>query len=140
MHKVKEETRMASFTDLIKSADWKKEKYVPVIECPDQVNADEFFEVAVTLGKEVSHPNTTEQHIRWITLYFQGEGENFPLQLGRFEFNAHGEHATGANKGPAYTNHHGVCSIKLSKSGTLFAAAYCNIHGLWESSKQIKVQ
>ena len=131
---------MAAFKDLFQSADWKKEKHVPVIECPEQVKADEFFDVTVTLGKEVAHPNTTEHHIRWIALYYQGEGENFPLQLGRFEFTAHGEHATGANKGPAYTNHRGVCSVKLGKPGTLLAAAYCNIHGLWEHTRQIKVQ
>jgi len=131
---------MAGLGERIQQADWKKEKHVPVIECPDEVQPDEFFEVKTTLGKAVAHPNTTEHHIRWITLYYHGEGENFPLQLGRFEFTAHGEHATGANKGPAYTNHSGVCSVKLAKSGTLLAAAYCNIHGLWEYSKPITVQ
>lgn len=43
--------------------------------------------------KEVAHPNTTEHHIRWIALYYHGEGEKFPFQLRRFESTAHGEHS-----------------------------------------------
>ena len=55
---------------LIQEADWKVEKHVPVIECPDSVKADEMFQVKVGLGKEIAHPNTTEHHIRWISLFF----------------------------------------------------------------------
>ena len=60
---------MKTFGELFQSADWKKEKHVPVIECPDQVKVGEIFPVKVTVGKEVAHPNTTEHHIRWITVY-----------------------------------------------------------------------
>jgi superoxide reductase len=63
--------------DRIQEADWKKEKHVPVIEVPDQVKVDEVFEVKVSLGKEIAHPNTTEHHISWISLYFHPEGEKF---------------------------------------------------------------
>ncbi len=35
---------------LYQSADWKSEKHVPVIECPDSVKADEMLEVKVTLN------------------------------------------------------------------------------------------
>ena len=62
---------MPELSKRIQKADWKKEKHVPVIECPDQVKADEFFEVKASLGKEIAHPNTTEHHIRWISVYFQ---------------------------------------------------------------------
>jgi len=121
----------------IQTADWKKEKHAPVIECPDEVQADEMFEVKVGLGKEVAHPNTTEHHIRWICLYFHPEGDKFTYDVGRFEFNAHGESAAGPNQGPAYTHHEVTASLKVSKAGTLHAVALCNIHGLWESSKEI---
>lgn len=56
-------------SERIQSADWKTEKHVPVIECPDRVKADELFEVKVSLGKEIAHPNTTEHHIRWIKIF-----------------------------------------------------------------------
>jgi len=82
---------MAELSAVIQSADWKSEKHVPVIECPDSVQAGEFFPVKATLGKAVAHPNTTEHHIRWIQLYFQPEGAKAPFQIGNFEFTAHGE-------------------------------------------------
>jgi len=130
---------MTELSERIQKADWKKEKHVPVIECLDQVKAGEVFEVKVSLGKEVAHPNTTEHHISWITLYFHPEGGKFSHQVGHFEFSAHGESTGGPNTGPVYT-HHGVAAfLKISKPGTLHALALCNIHGLWESSKEISV-
>lgn len=131
---------MPELKELFQEADWKKEKHVPVIDCPDQVNADEFFDVTVSIGKEVAHPNTTEHHIMWIALYFMGEGDKFPFEMANFTFSAHGQSPSGPNQGPAYTNHSGTIKIKLNKPGTLLASSYCNIHGLWEFSKQIKVQ
>ena len=123
----------------IQEADWKKEKHVPVIDCPDEVKAGEFFEVKVSLGKEIAHPNTTEHHIRWISLFFHPEGEKFTYQVGHYEFSAHGESAAGPNQGPVFTHHEVTTSPKLIKSGTLHAMAFCNIHGLWQSAEEIKV-
>lgn len=124
----------------IQQADWKKEKHVPVIECPDAVEAGEVFEVKATLGKEIAHPNTTEHHIRWITLYFHPEDEQFTYEVGRFEFNAHGGSVQGANEGPVYTHHEVTASMKISKPGILYAVSLCNIHGLWESTKEISLR
>ncbi|MFW6128782.1 MAG: class II SORL domain-containing protein [Candidatus Aminicenantaceae bacterium] len=129
---------MKYLSEHIQHADWKSEKHVPVIECPDKVNTDEVFEVKIGLGKEVPHPNTTEHHIRWIDLYFHPDGEKFPYEIGHFEFNAHGESTNGPNEGPVYTHHQVVVSMKTAKSGILHATAFCNIHGLWENSKDIK--
>ena len=131
---------MKKIGEAYQSADWKVEKHVPVIECPDQVKADEMFDVKISLGKEVAHPNTTEHHIRWIQLFFKPDGGKFAYQVGNFEFTAHGESVEGANKGPVYTHHSATASMKIKKSGTLFATALCNIHGLWENSKMIKVK
>ena len=130
---------MTELSERIQKADWKKEKHVPAIEAPDQVKADEFFEVKVSLGKEIAHPNTTEHHIRWINLYFHPEGEKYPFEIGHFEFNAHGEAVAGPNKGSVYTHHQVTAAMKIGKAGTLHAIALCNIHGLWESSKAIQV-
>ncbi len=127
------------FGDRIQQADWKKEKHVPVIECPDEVQAGEPFEVKVGLGKEIAHPNTTEHHISWVSLYFHPEGDKFSYDAGHFEFNAHGESAAGPNQGPVYTHHQVTATLRINKPGTLYAVAMCNIHGLWESNKEIKV-
>ncbi|MEW6529205.1 MAG: class II SORL domain-containing protein [Thermodesulfobacteriota bacterium] len=131
---------MPGVGELYQSGDWKAEKHVPVIECPDVVTAGELFDVKASLGKEIAHPNTTEHHIRWIQLFFKPEGAKFSYQIGSFEFTAHGESVEGPNTGPVYTHHSVVASLKTSKPGVLYATAYCNIHGFWESSKSIKVK
>ena len=128
---------MASMKELFQSADWKKEKHVPVIEAGSTVKKGEVASITVSVGKEIAHPNTVEHHIRYIEVYFLAEGEKFPLQLARAEFSAHGESAQGANAGCAYTHPQVSITLKLEKSGTLVASAYCNIHGLWESSQAL---
>ena len=123
----------------IQSADWKTEKHVPVIECPDTVQAGEMFEAKVGIGKEIAHPNTTEHHIRWISVYFHPDGEKFPYQIGHFEFTAHGESVEGPDKSSVYTHHDISLSMKTGKPGIIYATALCNIHGLWGSEKEIMI-
>ncbi|MDA8140854.1 MAG: class II SORL domain-containing protein [Desulfobacteraceae bacterium] len=130
---------MAKIGELYQTADWKLEKHVPVIECPDSVGAEEVFDVKVSLGKEVAHPNTTEHHIRWIRLFFKPDNDKFAYEVGSYEFAAHGEAVAGANQGPVYAHHSAVAGVKIKTSGTLLATALCNIHGLWEAAKPIKV-
>jgi superoxide reductase len=131
---------MKKYSELYQTADWKAEKHVPVIDCQDEVKSGEFFIATVSVGKEIAHPNTTEHHIRWISLYFLPDGDKFTYEVGHFEFSAHGESAEGPNKGPVYTNHEVAVTLKISKPGVLYAASLCNIHGLWQSEKAIKVK
>jgi superoxide reductase len=121
----------------VKSADFKSEKHVPVIEVPAGIKAGEAFNVTVSVGKEIPHPNTTEHFIVWISLFFKPAGEGPIIQLAKFDYTAHGESTKGANQGPAYTDPCSVCKVKLSEPGTLVALSYCNIHGLWESSTEV---
>jgi superoxide reductase len=130
---------MSDFNEIFKTADWTQEKHVPVIEAPDSVVAGEAIQVAVCVGKEIAHPNTTPHHIRWITLFFQPDEEKFPYQIGKAEFSAHGESAAGPDSSTVYTDHSAVFSFKTEKSGTIFAASFCNIHGLWQSTKKVSV-
>ena len=131
---------MSKIGEQYQSADWKAEKHVPVIDAPDSVKADNTFTVTVSVGKEIAHPNTTEHHISWVQLFFKPAGGKFTHQVGIFEFSAHGESPEGANAGPVFTHHSVTASLKIKKSGTLFATSLCNIHGLWESSKEIKAK
>jgi superoxide reductase len=116
------------------------EKHVPVIECADAVKADELLEVKVTIGKEIAHPNTTEHHISWVAVYFLPEGEKFPYQIAKYEFAAHGASVQGPNTSTVYTHHSAMGWMKTGKPGTLIAISLCNIHGLWQSSKEIKLK
>ena len=131
---------MAELKDLIQSADWKKEKHVPVIDSPDKVTKGEIFKVALTVGKEIAHPNTTEHHIRWIALYFLPDSGKFPYQIGKFEFASHGESTEGPNTSTVFTHPEVVVAMKTEKPGTLLASSYCNIHGLWQGAKRLEVK
>jgi superoxide reductase len=130
---------MKMFGELFQEADWKKEKHIPVIECAEKVKAGEFFPVKVTVGKEIPHPNTTAHHISWIAVYFQAEGEKFPFEVGRFDFNAHGESMDGPDKGSVYTVSEVTVNMKVTKPGVIYVSSQCNLHGLWSSQKELQL-
>jgi superoxide reductase len=119
---------MKKIGELVQSDDWKKEKHVPVIECTDSIKSGEKLEIKVCVGKEIYHPNTT-----------QPDDDKFSYQLANCEFSAHGESVEGPNQGCLYTDHSITVSAMLKKSGTIVALSFCNIHGLWENNKLIKV-
>ena len=113
---------------------------MPVIEAAEAVKKDGSLAVTVSVGKEIAHPNTTEHHIAWVEVYFLPKGEKFPYQIGRFDFAAHGSSAQGPNTSTVFTEPKASLSLKTGKSGTILASSYCNIHGLWESSKELTVE
>jgi len=131
---------MEKLKELLQEADWKAEKHVPVIEVAGKIKKQEITAISVSVGKEIPHPNTTEHHIRWIAVYFHPKGEKFPYQLGKFEFDSHGESVQGPNTSTVYTQPSVVCNFKTEKSGAVIAVSYCNIHGLWENSLELTVE
>jgi superoxide reductase len=130
---------MPELKDLYQSADWKKEKHAPVIEALETVKKGEAVAVTVSVGKEIPHPNTTPHHIRWIEVFFYPDGAKFPFQVARMEFNAHGESTDGPDTSSIYTNPSVACSFKTEKPGTILASSFCNIHGLWQSTKKLQL-
>lgn len=131
---------MKNFEELLQKADWKKEKHVPVIEIIGEAEKDKNIKVEVSVGKEIPHPNTSAHHISWIEVYFLPEGETFPYQVARFDFLSHGASTQGADTSTVYTEPYGVFVFKTSKSGTLYALSYCNIHGLWANALEVKLK
>ena len=114
----------------IQSGDWKNEKHVPVIKAKSQVKKDETFEISVSIGDEISHPNTMEHYIKWIKVLFKPEGSKFPIEIANVNFDAHGE-------SEVFSDYYGVVKVKVQTSGTIYALSYCNIHGLWQNSLDI---
>ena len=100
-----------------------KEKHIPVIELQKCAECGEDV-VVTTVGKETPHPNTIEHHIKWIQLYGLKK-DNQLLHLGTFGL------------GPAYTAPEVTAHLKTAELKTIFALAYCNIHGVWENSLEI---
>lgn len=131
---------MKDIKELFQSADWKQEKHVPVLEIPGKAKKDEAIRITATVGKEIAHPNTTEHHIEWIEVYFLPEGEKFPHTIGKFEFSAHGASTEGPNTSSIYTQPEVVTTLKTGKPGTILVASFCNIHGLWSNSAELKLE
>lgn len=129
---------MAKIGDHIKTDDFKNEKHVPVIELPSVLNPGEPLKIIVSVGKEIAHPNTSEHFIAWMDLYFTPDGGKFTYHLGRADFTAHGATTDGPNTMACNTEPHAVFKVKLDKPGHLHAISWCNIHGLWEGSAELK--
>jgi len=131
---------MSNLSKSMQTDDYKNEKHVPVIEAPQCAQKGKTFQVTIRVGKEIDHPNTTQHHISWISLFFLPEGEKFPIHIGDTIFAAHGSSAKGSDTSTVYTNHCCIMEFKTDKPGTLMASSYCNIHGLWESSKELEIE
>jgi len=104
----------------------KVETHTPKITAPDKVKAGEEFQVTITVGP---HPNTVQHSIRKIKVYFAEEGRPFnPIHLATVELE------------PEYAEPKVTLTVKLKKSGTIYAVEYCNLHGLWEARKEVVVE
>ena len=123
---------MKSIGNFYQSGDWKGEKHVPVIHAPETITLGQEVEVKVVIGEEIPHPNQFEHHIVWIKLYFLAEGSKFPVEIGTYNLSAHGEAGL-------FTPQNITSRFITEKSGTIIATSYCNIHGLWENTQELKV-
>ncbi|MDD7306538.1 MAG: desulfoferrodoxin family protein [Peptoniphilaceae bacterium] len=116
-------------TETVQAGDWKNEKHVPELEYKEL--GENKYEITATVGKEIAHPNTLEHHISWIKVFFVAEGEKLPVEIASYEFKAHGEK-------DLFTDPVATTVLNTEKKGTLLALSYCNIHGLWENSLELK--
>lgn len=99
-----------------------EQKHMPIIEAPDEAKKEEAFDATIEVGKLLAHPNEAAHFIEWIELYC---GDTFLARIS----------LSGGASVPKVT-----VPVKLSHAhGPLKAWAKCNIHGLWESTKDIKV-
>ena len=99
-----------------------EKKHTPVIDAPGTVRKDDIFDIKVEVGKLLAHPNEAAHFIEWIELYC---GDTFLVRAS----------LSGGASAPKIT-----IPIKLSHAhGPLKAWGKCNLHGLWESTKDIKV-
>ena len=105
-----------------------KEKHVPVIEAPAKVKKGQRFEVKVTVGKQVAHPNTIEHHIAWVKLYGKEDGARPVFEIAAASF------------GPTLGEPIVTFTCMLPKSTTLIATELCNVHGIWDNSAKVEVE
>jgi len=100
-----------------------EKKHTPVIECPDEVKEGVPFQVKINVGS-IPHVMEEGHFIQWIEVKF---GENL---YERVEF-------TPVFSVPEVT----VTLVKGGKHGerTLRVIERCNLHGAWETTKEITV-
>ncbi len=97
-------------------------KHTPTISAPAKVKREETFSVTIEVGKEKAHPNEPAHFIEWLELYC---ADTFLLRIS----------LSGSLSYPKLT-----IPVKLTHAhGPLKAWAKCNIHGLWEGTKEIEV-
>jgi superoxide reductase len=98
-----------------------EKKHVPIIDCPASVKAGEAFNVTISWGKEVPHPDEGGHFIQWVELYWKD------VEIARAEFS------------PTITAGPVTFTVKLTESVSLMARLRCNLHGIWESEKNVSV-
>jgi superoxide reductase len=120
-----------TLVELNKPTDWNNlkimdKKHLPIIEAPSKVKANEPFTVKIKVGgiDGVEHPNTLSHWINWIALF---AGNRW---IGRVAL------------APEIIDKYVITfTVTLSKSTTLRAQDFCNLHGTWEGkAKQITVE
>ncbi|MBF0606911.1 MAG: class II SORL domain-containing protein [Candidatus Magnetobacterium sp. LHC-1] len=100
-----------------------EKKHMPVIECPDVVKAGEPFKVIIKVGA-IPHVMEEAHHVQWIDVY---SGQNFNVRI---------------DLTPVFTKPE--VTVTLLKNGkhrttTLRVVERCNLHGQWETTKEITV-
>jgi superoxide reductase len=107
----------ANMTDMMR-------KHTPRVEMPEKAKAGEPFAVFLKVGgiDEVEHPNLLGHWINWVEIY---AGERL---LGRTEF------------APVVSQPEATLHVTLEEPTTLRVLAFCNLHGVWESTKLVAVQ
>ncbi len=103
-----------------------EKKHIPLIDAPDEVNPGEPFHVTIKVG-EIPHVMEEAHHIQWLEVYF---GSNY---IARIDLT------------PVFTQPEVTISlVRHGKGthdvGTLRVVERCNIHGLWEAKKEIRVK
>ncbi len=101
-----------------------EKKHWPRIECPDTVEANKPFEVTINVGTGIDHPSELAHFIEWIS-------------LGRTDGNLE---MCRADLSPKFSHPRVAFRVTLDKSTTLVARESCNLHGIWENKKDIKVK
>lgn len=98
-----------------------EKKHVPYIQAPDKVKKGEYFDVTLTMGKEIEHPMGPDHYIQYVELYADY------YQLARVDFTPEAKAEV-------------TLTIKLEESCTLRSFIFCNLHDQWEAEKEITVE
>lgn len=97
-----------------------EQEHTPVLDLPEEVRYGEPVRVTIRVGHQ-PHPYQNEHHIQFIEL-FQND-----LYLARVPFI------------PVVTRPEVTLTLVFKEGGILRVVSRCNIYGLWETSRLLKV-
>ncbi|MCF6148169.1 MAG: desulfoferrodoxin [Candidatus Kuenenia sp.] len=98
----------------------KEKGHVPYVQLPGTVKAGEPFDLDIQIGHSL-HPMTPTHYIQWIEIYLGIE------LVSRIELS------------PLCPQAKVTIPVSMSKSSTLRVMTRCNLHGIWESIKEVTV-
>jgi superoxide reductase len=133
------EIHMDKDHDLSPSERRKKKFHLPVIEAPNTVKRGEFFDFKIVVNKVPYAPSQIDPQRFWFTVYFlpQEIGRNY--QVVQPLYATQKEEAKETAPLEDRILYQASFQIKAEKTGTIYAAAYCPIHGLSQSRTQVEV-
>lgn len=99
-----------------------EQQHKPVIRTPEKIERGEVFELLVEVGNPSLHPNAAGHFIEWIEAY---AGNTFLFRV---------------NLSSALSQPRVSIPVRLGGSGTLRVWHKCNLHGIWEGTKEIAVE
>lgn len=106
--------------------------HIPIIKCSKVGNSDDIFDISVTVP-DAGLSASDDHHILWIQLYFQNTRDEELISIGKWEYMAFG-------KDMPFIQPEALGRIQFNENGTIYALVYCDVHGLWETSKYIELE
>lgn len=116
-----------------------QKKHLPLIEAPDKVRKGEFFDFKVVINKDMTGSDKTDAQRFWFTVYFLPQDSGIPYQVVKPLFATQEE--PEEKKEPLENSilYQASFQFKTEKTGNIYAAAYCPVHGLSQSRSRVEV-
>ena len=97
-------------------------KHTAKVDAPKQVSPGEWFDVAISLGAETTHPSLAEHSILWVALYANN------VEISRAYFH------------PVMSKPSVTFTIALTRTTTLRVLAMPNHSAPWQTTHRVRVK
>jgi superoxide reductase len=118
---------------------FRQNKHLPVIQAPDRVKKGKYFNFKVVVNKETPLPERELPQRFWFTVYFLPRESGTPYQVVQPLFSAQKEAWKTKDSFENPVLYQASFKFKTEKAGTIYAAAYCPLHGLSQSGSPIEI-
>jgi superoxide reductase len=130
---------MAHFRNKSLLKEKKEQKHLPLIEAPNKVKRGENFDFEITVNQDMTVRRRGDQQRFWITVYFLPQESSIAYKVVQPLSAAQKEVRKDSDSPPSPILYKASFQLKTEKAGTIYAAAYCPIHGLSQSRTSVEV-